>query len=272
MPNQPTPVYEWYRFEDLQTTSQQNVGVLYNPPFFPGPAGRLLPYMTNGPILRGFLKRSEIAGRTPANDPGARGRLYFMFNPTSLAQAWQFDQSAYLSAQASEADRQVNLGGQTAFNFALFFERSIEVAHNPDHSGVLVDVDILNYIVRGVPSNLIGRTANVGVPGGYIDPVDTSVPAEPSGVFIGQAQLIDAVFSKYMTIRGNVTSLQIDYVKFSHRMVPVMASVNIGMTVTAQTVGTQGIPSTANQSDTTNAGGAGAGDPGNRYGNAGGTG
>ena len=266
MPQQPTPVYEWYRFEEIKQTPTQNIGFYYNPPFFPGPAGRVMPYMNYGPILRGFVKRSDIAGTVPANDPGAQGRCYFMFNPTSLSQAWNYDPSTYLWNNTSAADQATQTAGQAAFNFALFFNREIECAHNPDHAGVLVDVDMLSYITRGVPSQM--AAAGRGPNG-----IGQSAVADPNGTFIGQGQLVDAIFSKFMTVRGNVTSLQVDYVKFTHRMIPTMCTVNIGMLVQSQSVGTQGIPSTSSPpTDTQNGGGAGNGDPSNRYGNAGGTG
>lgn len=273
---QPTPVYEWYRYEEVSSVplSETNGNALTNPPFFPGPAGRLQPYMVNGPILRGFLKRSAVDGKTPTNDVGARGRLYFMFNPTSLSQGWNYDPSTYMFQQTSAADTSVAPAGQAAFNFALFFERSIEVAHNPNHQGVLADVDVLSYITRGVPTNMGNNTLGVGrAPSGA--PViisDASVIADPTGVFIGQGQLIDVIFSKFMTVRGTVSSLQIDYVKFSHRMVPVMCSVNIGMLVTAQSIGTQGVNDASQPQPTANGGGAGTADPGNRYGGSHGTG
>lgn len=271
MPQQPTPVYEWFQFEDIPATSKENIGFFYNPPFFPGPAGRAMSYMTNGPILRGFVKRAQIQGALPTHDPGSLGRCYFMFNPTSLSQAWTWDLDTNLWGLTSAADQSVTPAGIAAFNFALFFNREIEVAHNADHAGVLVDVDMLSYIIRGVPSNLAGTVAGPGVHAASVNAAAPSVQADPSGVFIGQGQLIDAVFSKFLTIRGQVTSLQIDYVKFSHRMVPTMCSVNIGMQVQAQTVGTQGIDNQAMVTPAQNAqGSAGNNDPANRYGNGGG--
>jgi hypothetical protein len=267
--SQPTPVYEWYRYEEISSipVNQTHGQTLTNPPFFPGPAGRLQPYMQGGPILRGFLKRTDPANGI-SNDIGARGRCYFMFNPTSLSQAWNWDPSMYTSQQTSGDDAATAPVGQAAFQFALFFERSIEVAHNPDHAGVLVDIDVLSYIIRGVPTGLAGTTPGPGVHSKGVDSSNPSAIAEPSGAFIGRGELIDVIFSKYMTVRGNVSSLQIEYVKFSHRMVPTMCSVNIGMMVTAQSIGTQSSIDTAQTSGgtTTNGGGAGTGDPSNRYG------
>lgn len=278
MPGQPTPVYEWYRYEEVSSVplNQTPQGQpLTNPPFFPGPAGRLQSYMVNGPILRGFMKRSQLDGSTPTNDLGARGRLYFMFNPTPpLSQAWETDPSIYTAQQSSAADLSVAAIGQAAFNFSLFFERSIEVAHNADHRGVLVDIDVLSYITRGVSADMASNQHGVDTSTPFRPPTitpSTSAIADSTGAFLGVAQVVDVVFSKYMTVRGTVVSLQIDYVKFSHRMVPTMCQVTIGMKVNAQSVGTQGVADASQQQQpTVNGGGAGTADPGNRY--TGGTG
>lgn len=270
MPSQPTPVYQWYQFEDIPATSKENIGFYYNPPFFAGPVGVMQPYMTNGPILRGYVKRAEIAGSLPQHDPGAVGRCYFMLNPTSLSQAWNWDLDTNLWGLTAAADQSITPAGIAAFQFALVFNREIECAHNIDHRGVLVDIDMLSYIIRGVPANLAGTVSGAGVHAGSVNAAAPSVPADPSGVFIGQGQLIDAVFSPYLTVRGQVTSLGIDYAKFTHRMVPTVCTVNIGMQVQAQSVGTQQIDGQATP-PTQAQGTAGNSDPNNRYGNGGGT-
>jgi hypothetical protein len=246
------------------------VGTLYNPPFRAGPAGVQLAYHMGGPIIRGFIKRSQIGSAPPAQDPGAQGRCYFMFNPTTLSQGFSYDTTIYNPSQATQADQNIQPYGQAAFNFALFFERTAEVNANPDNAGCLVDLDVLSYIVRGVPANLASPGGLAGATSG--DPrvhingsTSASIIADPTGTFIGAGQTIDAVFSKYMTMRGTVNSLVIDFQKFSHNMIPTMMTVNIGMLLLAQNVGTNNNTGTPNDSTGGTSSTSVVGDPSNRF-------
>lgn len=250
MSQQPSQVYEWYRFEELTPKDNQGVGTLYNPPFHAGAVGRQMNYHLGGPILRGFLKRYTAPGAPVASDVGARGRFYFMFNPTNLQQGFTYDTSIYNPSQAQQADSNIQPYGQAAFNFALFLERTAEVNANENNAGCLVDLDVLSYIVRGVPANM--ATGALAGAAGNSDPrvhipgtAAPSVVADPTGTFIGAGQVIDAVFGKYLTMRGTVTSLTFEFAKFSHRMVPTMMTVNIGMLLQQQAVGTGGITPSA---------------------------
>jgi hypothetical protein len=209
--------YEW-----LNSSEAGGPGVIWtNPPFLSGAAGRLMPMMetangTPARILRGFIRRSEA----DLSDIASMSRLYFMYNPNSITR----DYVSYLDQGALDPFNTVFQSGnlvappsQMDFTFNLFFDRQ-EEAVIPSNPGVFVDYQYFDLVVR----NVIPTT----------DPNGANNTLPDSGVMMVNPRDITVVFSPQITVQGRPFNAQINFTRFTNRMVPTRMEIALTMRVT----------------------------------------
>jgi hypothetical protein len=95
----------------------------------------------------------------------------------------------------------------------LFFDRQSE-AQDPEHPGVLVDMEYFDLVVRNV------------VPG---DNTNGQLP--DNGVMMVNPRDITVIFSPTLTVQGRPTNASVVYEKFTHRMTPTRMRIDLTMRV-----------------------------------------
>lgn len=184
---------------------------LANPPF--ALTGSRNPLVENGgPILRGYIRRSDV----DTADPTSRYRMYFMFNPDVIHRSY----IAYLDQQALDPGNAIFGSGNMAsapgildFSFDLMFDRAIEVARDENHPGTKVDYDYFDLVVRGV------------VP----DSQDTGNAIPDNGIMMVSPSNVTVVFGEDLSVQGRPYNALVRWEKFSHRMIPTRMRIGIQM-------------------------------------------
>lgn len=142
--------------------------------------------------------------------PGTGDRKYtrsvdFLYNPTTISHSFEFDQSAVPAASRQAEDLGRNLMTGQSLNWSLLFNRTYEMAYQrspEDRSGVLEDTKALEY--------MIGTADGQGT----------------------QAVEVVVVFGatrggKPWAFFGWIINASIDYLMFNHRMIPMVAKVDL---------------------------------------------
>lgn len=167
---------------------------------------------TNGAIMRGYIRRSDI---DPA-DPTSQYRLYFMYNPETIQRSY----IAYLDQQALDPGNSLfGSNNMTAppgildFNFELLFDRHIEVSSDPGHPGTKVDYDFFDLVVRGV------------VP----DSGDTGNAIPDNGIMMVNPNNIAVVFGQDLAVQGKAYNASVRFEKFNNRMVPTRLRIGLAL-------------------------------------------
>lgn len=175
-------------------------------------------------LLRGRLSMWE---REVMDVPGSNGRksrsVNFLYNPNTVTHSYEFDASAIgpMSRQGEDVKTPVLMSGQSVA-WKLYFNRQYDVNDNrgdPDkRAGVLADVQALERVM-GVFKEGVGVAAQICI------------------VVFGSTQ--DALPFGYY---GYISSVQVNYLMFTHRMIPTVCEVDIQMAIRMVPEGT---PSTA---------------------------
>ena len=165
-----------------------------------------------GPIRRGYIRRSDI---DPA-DPTSEYRLYFMYNPEIIRRSY----IAYLDQQSLDpfnalygSNNMVAPPGILDFSFELFFDRHIEVATDPNHPGVKVDYDYFDIVVRGV------------VP----DSNENGNAIPDNGIMMVNPKNVTVVFGADLSVQGRPYNASVSFDKFNNSMTPTRMRLSIAL-------------------------------------------
>lgn len=161
-------------------------------------------------ILRGYIRRASI----DASDPTSGQRLYFMYNPESIERNYM----AYLDQQALDpyntmfgSNNMTAPPGILDFSFDLLFDRQLEVATDPNHTGTKVDYDFFDLVVRGV----VNDTSNNG----------NSIP--DNGIMMVNPRNVAVVFGPELTVHGRPYNASVSFEKFNNKMTPTRMTISI---------------------------------------------
>jgi hypothetical protein len=141
-----------------------------------------------------------------------------MYNPETI----QRNYMAYLDQQALDPYNTLyganNLSappGILDFSFELLFDRQLEVATDPSHTGTKVDYDFFDIVVRGV----VPDSNNNG----------NAIP--DNGIMMVNPRNVAVVFGPDLVVHGRPYNSSISFNKFNNRMTPVRLSVSITLKV-----------------------------------------
>jgi hypothetical protein len=139
-----------------------------------------------------------------------------MYNPETI----QRDYMAYLDQQALDPYNTLfgsnNLSappGILDFSFSLLFDRQLEVATDPSHTGTKVDYDFFDIVVRGV----VPDTPNSG----------NAIP--DNGIMMVNPRNVAVIFGPDLMVHGRPYNSSISFDKFNNRMTPTRLTVNISL-------------------------------------------
>ena len=207
----PDSITEQQYATDRLNSAKQNRS---NPPFKLTANTNRLNGLKDSGILRGYIRRSAIDDA----DPTSKYRLYFMYNPETI----QRNYMAYLDQQALDPYNTLyganNLSappGILDFSFELLFDRQLEVATDPSHTGTKVDYDFFDIVVRGV----VPDSNNNG----------NAIP--DNGIMMVNPRNVAVVFGPDLVVHGRPYNSSISFNKFNNRMTPVRLSVSITLKV-----------------------------------------
>ena len=185
-----------------------------NPPFNTSTGGILSPAQGPGKITRGFVRRSS----PDSGDLMSLSQLNFMYNPAEITR----DYVSYLDQAALDPFNTIYQSGNLVvapnfinFSFSLVFDRQIDELKVPYADlGVLMDYRYFDMVVRNVP------------------PMGGSAAVPDNGIMMANPKDITVVFSKDLTVQGRATNARVQFVKFSHDMVPTRMVVSLTMIIT----------------------------------------
>ena len=185
-----------------------------NPPFNTSTGGILSTAQGPGKITRGFVRRSS----PDSGDLMSLSQLNFMYNPAEITR----DYVSYLDQAALDPFNTIYQSGNLVvapnfinFSFSLVFDRQIDELKVPYADlGVLMDYRYFDMVVRNVP------------------PMGGSAAVPDNGILMANPKDITVVFSKDLTVQGRATNARVQFVKFSHDMVPTRMIVSLTMIIT----------------------------------------
>lgn len=185
-----------------------------NPPFNTSTGGIISPAQGPGKITRGFVRRSS----PDSGDLMSLSQLNFMYNPAEITR----DYVSYLDQAALDPFNTIYQSGNLVvapnfinFSFSLVFDRQIDELKVPYADlGVLMDYRYFDMVVRNVP------------------PMGGSAAVPDNGIMMANPKDITVVFSKDLTVQGRATNARVQFVKFSHDMVPTRMVVSLTMIIT----------------------------------------
>jgi hypothetical protein len=145
-------------------------------------------------------------------------QLNFMYNPAEITR----DYVSYLDQAALDPFNTIYQSGNLVvapnfinFSFSLVFDRQIDELKVPYADlGVLMDYRYFDMVVRNVP------------------PMGGSAAVPDNGIMMANPKDITVVFSKDLTVQGRATNARVQFVKFSHDMVPTRMIVSLTMIIT----------------------------------------
>lgn len=161
-----------------------------------------------GGLVRGSISHLETESSTiPGASHRLQRRVNFLYNPTAVSVNYGIDTNIF-PPQTEHTSETAPIYGATAqtISWTLYFNRTYEVARTVtrENMGVLADVQALEYLMGSWDGSGMRAT-----------PVLVSFGSTPGG--------------KPFAYAGWISNLDISYLQFSHRMIPTVAMVEIGM-------------------------------------------
>ena len=189
------------------------------PPNFPVQAGSKMPYVN---LVRGGM--SEIPPRE-----GGQLACFFMINPDSISFSINIDSSKATTDSLTSANQQAEyFTTAQAVNFTIWFNRMYEVWYGdmpsgggpgPSSQGVRWDIRALERLVGLLDAVSDPAVSKIGLSNN--SPMSGSAGSLPVQLVFGGANS--------MQFQGRVQSISYTYTRFDSNMIPVEASVDIGV-------------------------------------------
>ncbi len=171
------------------------------------------------PLQQGIIQQTDDAIFAPQKYPYA---CRFMFNPTTVTVEYSAQEDIYPASALTPAQLAGTAvtPGTTGLSFSLLFDRTYEVAYGARYKGGLAR-DIGVYRDIAALESVVGARFNFSLrANGVIQPMQL-IPCY--FIFGGGAGKVGLSFI------GAITGMKVTYATFSERMVPMRASVDIGV-------------------------------------------
>lgn len=157
-------------------------------------------------LYRGYITqlRKEVYGI--GGEEPKRRRVNFQFNPTQISLNYSINTDAFpQESRASEDTAPILAAAGQTLSWTLYFNRTYETMTGTKKVGVMADIQSMEY--------LLGSKGN-----------GEGVAAVECMVVFGMTKS-----GKPLAFAGWISDLNITFLQFTHRMIPTVAMVEVGM-------------------------------------------